>query len=149
MPQTGMDDKLTVPFGGIAIASEKRVSVRRHPGQISDRPGLAEPVALNLTVPSRPLSEMLILLDRLAVGGKYEPKLISTAIAWWKFRALLAYHLMFKDVRTARKPVLAAVTDPIHPRVLYRVARVPFHLNWPGHQVIFGKRSVHGMHSKH
>jgi hypothetical protein len=30
-------------FGGVAIASEKRVSARRHPGEISGRPGLAKP----------------------------------------------------------------------------------------------------------
>jgi hypothetical protein len=45
----------TDEFGGVAIAGEKRVSVRRHPGQISDYSGFAKPYALNLTVPSKPV----------------------------------------------------------------------------------------------
>jgi hypothetical protein len=36
-------DRVADEFGGVAIASEKRVSVRRHPGQISDHPGFAKP----------------------------------------------------------------------------------------------------------
>jgi hypothetical protein len=74
---------------------------------------------------------MLILLDGFAEVRKGEASLISTLIARRKFAALETYHLMFYDMPISRIPVFAAVTDSIHPRMLHRVARLPFRLNWP------------------
>jgi hypothetical protein len=44
-------DRVADEFGGVAIANINRVSGRHHPGQISDRPGFANPKGLNLTLP--------------------------------------------------------------------------------------------------
>ena len=44
-------DRIADELGGVAIASVKRVSGRRHPGQISDPPAPPSRRPLNLTVP--------------------------------------------------------------------------------------------------